>query len=366
MAAGCDRYGHSEDMANNHNPKTGSGRKGGTDARRAATSGAAGTANEPTAPGQAPRRPGVSGRGGHGGRSQGNVRNMIAKLSEGRSSSHSPSKRRRDYNDDDDSDPDLPSSYPEVEELPGQLTPTLLQAQLKKMSEILMDKMDQTTERLSSEFAAMKQRIQDLEQHVEEQETVIDELRRAVEKKDQRVRDLECKVQDVQMEQSRPYLIFDGEGVPPPPTERPWTEDVRGTVVDMVGKYLPAVRVEKEDIEHCYRVARGRKIVCKFMRYGRGSPRDTIYEKRVNLGKDEVGQRRARSQSLYVNEMLPEGAQSAFAELRNAKREGLIHAVFTRDCRICVRMIEHGKIIRVNNSDDLDRVIREGRDNARG
>lgn len=345
------------------NPKPASGRKGGTDNRRAATSSSASAMNEPTAPGQVPRRPGVNGRGGRGRPSQGNVRSMIAKLTE-RSSSHSPSKRRRDY--DDDSDPDLPSSYPEEEELSGRLTPAMLQDQLKRMSEALMDKMDQTTERLSSEFAAMKQRIQDLEQHVEEQGIVIDELRRTVDKKDQRVRELECQVQDIRMEQNRPYLIFEGEGVPSPPSQRPWTEDIRGTVVDMVGKYLPDVRVEKQDIEHCYRAARGRKIVCKFMRYGRGSPRDTIYEKRVTLGRDEAGQRREKSQSLFVNEKLSEGAQSAFTELRNAKREGLIHAVFTRDCRICVRMFEHGKILRVNNSDDLDRVLREGRENVHG
>ena len=111
-----------------------------------------------------------------------------------------------------------------------------------------MDKMDQTTERLSSEFAAMKQRIQDLEQHVEEQGIVIDELRRTVDRKDQRVRELECQVQDIRMEQNRPYLIFEGEGVPSPPSQRPWTEDIRGTVVDMVGKYLPDVWVEKKTL----------------------------------------------------------------------------------------------------------------------
>ena len=181
-AAGTDFLLLFEDMA--YNPKPQSGRKGGTDTRRTAASGtAAGAVNEPAAPGQVPRRPGGSGGVGRGGRSQGNVRSMIAKLSEGRSSSHSPSKRRRDR--DDDSDPDQLSSYPdpEAEELTGPLTPAMLQAQLKKMSEILVGKMDQTTERLSSEFAAMKQRIQDLEEHVEEQGTIIDELRKTVEKR---------------------------------------------------------------------------------------------------------------------------------------------------------------------------------------
>ena len=177
------------------------------------------------------------------------------------------------------------------------------------------------------------------------------------------MRDLECTLQDIQIQQNRPYLIFGGEGVPPPPLQQPWTEEVSKTVIKMVDKYIPDVVVKKEDIDQCFRVGRGKKIVCKFTRCGRGSPRDMIYEKRVTMGKDENGQQRKRSDSVFVNEMLTEGAQSACTELRRAKRDGIIHTVFTRDCRIYVRMFEHGKIIRVSNSDDLDRVLREGKEN---
>ena len=288
------------------------------------------------APGQEPRRPGAA--GARGASSQGNVRSMIAKLSEGRSSySRSPSKRQRGRSDEYDSDPDLPMT-PREQELMGQLTPAMLQTELKKMSEVLLQKMDQSTERLSREFTAMKQRIQDLEKHVEDQGAVIDELRGVVEERDQRVRDLECVMQDIQMEQNRPCLVFDGEGVPPPPSQQTWTEDVSRTVIGMVGKYLPDVSVTKEDIDQCYRVAKGRKIVCKFTRCGRDSPRDVIYEKRASMGRDENGQRREKSDSLFVNEVLTEGAQSAYAKLRKAKRDKLIHTVFTRGGRIYVRI----------------------------
>lgn len=239
----------------------------------------------------------------------------------------------------------------------GHLTLGQFQAHMERMAQMLVKKADDSTERLSNEIAQMRERIIDLEKHVENQGVVIESMRDEINVRDERICVLESTVQMMTRERNLPYLVFDGSAVPPPPANEPWREDVASTVVDMVKESLPAVSVSKGDIEEAYRVARGKKIVCKFMRKGRGSPRDQIYQKRVSLGKDENGQRIANAKQLYVNEMLTDGAQHAFYELRKAKKAGRIHTVFTRQCRIYVRMIEHGEAILVNDHKDLDRIL---------
>ena len=123
--------------------------------------------------------------------------------------------------------------------------------------------------------------------------------------------------------------------------------------------YLPDVSVCEGDILEKYRAAGGKKIVCKFMRSDRGSPRDQIYRKRLSLGKDENGQRKSIENQLFISEMLTQGTQNAFSRLRRIKKEGLIHTVFTRQGTIYVRLIEHGEIIAVRGQRDLEQILQD-------
>ena len=184
-------------------------------------------------------------------------------------------------------------------------------------------------------------------------------LRDQVAERDERIQEMESVVAEVQREKNIPYLVFDGSGVPPPPAESPWTEDVANTTVNMLQKYMPDSEVSARDIAHSYRVARGKKIVCKFVRSGQGSARDKIYENRWKLGQDANGQRRGKEDSLFVNELLSQGVQSAFTQLRAAKKSGVIHSVHTRYGQIFVRMFKHGEKIRVRDQKDLDRILKD-------
>ena len=82
--------------------------------------------------------------------------------------------------------------------------------------------------------------------------------------------------------------------------------------------------------------------MCKFSCYGRGTVRDSIYEKRASLARSADGQRRDPSDQLFVNEVLSQQAFMAMRQLRAAKKEGLIHSVFTTYGHIFVRTKQHG------------------------
>ena len=86
--------------------------------------------------------------------------------------------------------------------------------------------------------------------------------------------------------------------------------------------------------------------------------RDKIYDSRMELAKDENGQRRDRSEQLYVNEKLTNGASAAYRSLREEKRGGRVHTVYTKHGIIYVRTKQHGAKIRVYNRATYEQVLR--------
>ena len=305
------------------------------------------------------------GRGGSGGR-QGTVISMVNSINRRRqAASRSPSKRQRQPSEDSSTDGRQQVGRSD-DETDDQLSAGTFQAQISSLSAMLVKKIDDSTDRLSNEFAKMMERVVGLEKHVEEQGVLIDSMRDAISERDARISDLEEAIVVMKREQNLPYLMFDGGAVPPPPANEPWKEDVRSTVLDLVKENMPDVSVAKSDIAESYRVAKGKRIVCKFVRYGRDSPRDQIYQRRMSLGKDRNGERKSIQQQLFINEVLTEGAQYAYSELRKARKAGLIHTVFTRQCKIYVRMIEHGEIRQVKGQRDLDQILGEGESRRNG
>ena len=203
----------------------------------------------------------------------------------------------------------------------------------------------------------MKQRIQDLENHAEGQNQVIERLTEAVERRDDKIKELEETLDEMERERHTPVLVFDGTGVPPPPATRPWQEDISATVTGVVRKFMPDIEMSGQDIVHAYRTAKGKKIVCKFSRCGKGSTSDNIYEKRASLRTDESGQPRDKSDQLFINEMVSAKTNNVLKKLRDAKKAGVIHSVFTNYGHIYVRMIEHGQKIRVRDQRDLSDIL---------
>ena len=241
----------------------------------------------------------------------------------------------------------------------GQLAPImrLLRREMQKQTERLTRHFERANQSLKEELQHMQQKIGELEQHVNAQGDTIMELHSTVNSRDERIRELEQGMEDMQRASNVPFLVLDGPGLPAPPAEEPWREDLMATAKDVLKKYMPAVELKDNDIVQCYRSGRGKKLVCQFSRWGPGSVRDAVYDGRLALRKDASGQVRDRADQLYVNEKLTPGALDAFARLRTAKRNGRIHSVYTKYGIIYVRSFQHGAKQRVSNRAEYDRVL---------
>ena len=273
----------------------------------------------------------------------------------------SPSKRQRAASASGDSssagedDPDI-AEHGGAEQMA--VFQRMLQRELKKQTSLLTNEFKKTTDSLKEELLNMQQRVCELEQHVNEQGDTIYQLYEAVDSRDRRILALEGEVEEVRREMNKPFLIFDGPGVPAAPKEEPWKEDVSATTRELLHRYMPETEVREEDIVQSYRVDKGKKIVCQFSRSGQGSVRDKLYEDRMTLMKDKEGRARERGDQLFINEKLTAGAFSAYLKIREERRRGRIHSVFTKYGVIYVRMRQHGAKVAVYNRATCERVLR--------
>ena len=285
---------------------------------------------------------------------QANVRSMIARLNR----DGSPSKRQRAAS------PSLQSSESEDDPSAGdeQLTSMqlFLQRELRKQTALLTERFDRATDILKEELRGMHQRVDELEQHVNEQGNVIQQLRQAVDVRDDRVYMLEDQVEEIRRVGNLPFVVFDGPGIPKAPSVNPWSEDVGATTKAMLTRYMPAIDVQMSDIKQCFRVDRGKRIVCEFSRHGPGSDvhDGRIHDGRMSLLKDEHGQTRDANDQIYANDKLTPGAAEAFRKLRGEKKSGRLHSVHTKHGFIFVRRIPYGAKIRVSNQAECEQVLR--------
>ena len=280
------------------------------------------------------------------------VRRMINRMNR----NGSPSKRQRAPSESDDSassEGDVPGTDEQMKAFQR-----MLQQELTKQTSLLSEQFKKTTDCLKEELLAMQQRVCELEQHVNVQGETIQQLYAAVDSRDDRIMALEGRLEDMRREMNCSSLIFSGPGVPPPPTEDPWKEDVSAVVRSMLQKYMPDTPVKQEDIVQCHREAKGRKIVCQFSRWGQASVRDTIYDSRMALMKDRDGKTRNTGEQLFISERLTPGAHQAYLKLREEKKQGRLHSVYTKHGFIFVRTRQYGAKIRVYNAASCDRVLR--------
>ena len=218
----------------------------------------------------------VRGRGGGGAGDgpahsvQSSVKDMIRRLDGSRSGERhaSPSKRLRTESQSDaasSSSGDATASQP--------LTEETLRSVMRRMTQKIRDDIAAQFVSLKEELGRMGARINELEQHVEQRDRYIDEVEQRLHSRESRVAELEEEVDQLVTANRRNVLIFSGSAVPAPPS-RPWTEDVTATAVAMLSRCLPGVPVAREDIAESHRVARGRRIVCRFRVAGKDSVRE--------------------------------------------------------------------------------------------
>ena len=213
---------------------------------------------------------------------------------------------------------------------------------------------------LQADFSALKdslqENIEDIGRRVSEIETYLNErdnrikvLEMEVQQRDTVIKSLIDQMEEMDTERRRNTLIFTGSGVPAVTDgSRPYDEDVPATVLSMVRDTFPSVRMERSDIASCYRVGAKRTLVVQFVRYGRGTARDQLYQARFELMKN-----RDKSKTIYVNESLSAARRRQLNVLRAAKQYGRIHSVFTRDCAVYYRERRDGVIRRVDRDEQL-------------
>ena len=129
-------------------------------------------------------------------------------------------------------------------------------------------------------------------------------------------------------------------------------EDVAGVALDILRRRLPAVEVRREDLVSCTRIARGKKLLCKFSRTGPSTPRYQLYDSRFSL-KDSRS-----DDTLYISEHLSKVRFDIFQKLLQEKRAKKVHSVFSKNGVVFCRVVMHGRKIRVSDAQQIPEVLR--------
>ena len=348
--------------------------------------------------------------GGHAGRGstsvrgrQGSVKDMIDRL-DGRSAVSdrhaSPSKRQRSESGRRSSSS---ATFPSPER---PLTEQSLAAMMSTMVDRIREDMAGQFTALREEIGRMNDRIHELERHVDQRDGYIQELEDRLQSREERVVGLEDEVDLLSKELRKADLFFSGTAIPKPPAQA-WEEDVTATTLAMLERCMPEVPVTRADIAECFRVSRGKRILCRFRESGRGSVRDQLYEGRFRSRRSGPGfvaalrgdaaaggavpggdpaaapaaadggavpgdrdagrvgedQRRADTErsttsQLYISENLTRRRQEIFQALLNEKRHNRLYTVFTKNGDVFCKVVQHGRKIRVESLDAIPEALR--------
>ena len=361
-----------------------------------------------------------SGSGGRGGASAGraagnqsSVKDMIQRLDRHRGDgtrSESPTKRPRK---DSLSGSVSSVSSVSVSAADQPLTELTLRSVMQNMTQQIRGDIASEFATVREEIGRMSTRIRDLEKHIEERDNFIEDIESRLRNRESRVEELEEEMDKISNEHKKRDLIFSGSAVPAPPAQA-WAEDVTATAVTMLARCLPDVPVAAGDIDECFRVARGKRIVCRFRKSGRGSVRDEVYENRFGTrhtarragvpansaaagGSDALNdapvsspagdalpesvepapggatpadhrrntatstgsERAAATQQLYVSENLTRRKQDIFHALLAEKRAQKLYTVFTKNGEVFCKTMQYGRKIRVESMGKIPYVLRQ-------
>ena len=343
--------------------------------------------------------------------SQSSVRDMIRRLDGRRGDgarSESPTKRPRQDSvnrsvSSDSSDANSALDQP--------LTELTLRSVMQSMTQQIRSDIASEFAALRDELSKMSSRVWELEKHVEQRDNFIEEIENRLKNREDRVEELEEELERISCDNKKRDLIFAGSAIPAPPAQS-WTEDVTSTTVTMLNRCLPDVKVDRDDIDECFRIARGRRILCRFRRAGKGSVRDRLYENRfaarrggdaaaVSSPRDgsppqsftgdtsptmdrpvpggaDTGSvaasatatatttaaptgsgRDATTQQLYVSENLTRRKQEIFQALLAEKRAQRLYTVFTKNGDVFCKIMKFGQKVRVDSMSKIEYILRQ-------
>lgn len=230
----------------------------------------------------------------------------------------------------------------------AQLEDTMERA-IHKLRQQIQQDFDLFSETIRSEFHAVKARIQDIEDHLEAKNREIESLSLGLKDTKKEVELLQDRVEENELVSRLPSLVFSGKPFVRKPVDanKPEAEDVEKTVLSVVRENFRDLDISASDIARAHRLPGEQKVICRFVRSGRGSLRDQIYYRRMELkGKD-----------IYINECLTKRRAEIFGKFLGLKKSGKLFSVFSRNGQVFCTSEKYGRPMRVNSEREIDSLV---------
>ena len=218
----------------------------------------------------------------------------------------------------------------------------VLEGALEKLRHQIQDDLNQFMNSVKEQLGALGGRLREVEVKLERKEKQLAEMADTVQETTRELHALREQVEENELISRLPSLVLSGSAIGGRPAEPgPDGENVEQLVVDTLKKHFRDLPIRLEDIDRAHRLPgeSGRKIICRFTKSGRGSIRDTIYQRRMEL----------RGRELYINECLTRRRSELFQILLRAKKENKIYTVFSRYGQVYYKGTKLGKSVRVSS-----------------
>lgn len=227
---------------------------------------------------------------------------------------------------------------------------SIVRAELEEMKRDLTAEIERS---VRGALDAITQRVTDIEKHIRDRDDQLEEVQRLSDACAVRLDVFHDALDDLHAESRLPTLVLTGDVIPPPLARtdsggRSQPEDVLPVVINVVQQTLPEVKLQKEDIASCFRVGNKKRLVVKFNACGPYTARDRLYQGRFQLMKERDPKKR-----LYISESLSPRRQTIFKTLLDAKKDGKVHSIFTRDGVPCFRPVANAAVVRVDRVSKL-------------
>lgn len=224
----------------------------------------------------------------------------------------------------------------------------IMERAIQKLREQIQQDFDMFSETIRTEFSAVKARIRSIEEHLEVKDKEIEALTTSLQDVKKEVRLLQDRVEENELVNRLPSLVFSGKPFVRKPRDAnaPEAEDVEKMVLSVVRENFRDLNISASDIARAHRLPGEQKVICRFVRSGRGSLRDQLYYRRLELKGKEV----------FINECLTKRRAEIFGKLLSLKKSGKLFSVFSRNGQVFYTGEKFGKPTRVSSLEEIEKL----------
>ena len=219
---------------------------------------------------------------------------------------------------------------------------------MHKLREQIQLDFEAFSQTIRTEFSAVKARIRDIEEHLEVKNKEIEMLTTSLQDVKKEVKMMQDRVEENELVSRLPSLVFSGKPFVRKPRDAnaPEAEDVEKMVLSVVRENFRDLNISASDIARAHRLPGEQKVICRFVRSGRGSLRDQIYYRRLELKGKEV----------FINECLTRRRAEIFGKLLSLRKTGKLFSVFSRNGQVFYTGEKFGKPTRVNSLEEIEKL----------